>query len=522
LIGTPIKRRDSLEKVNGRAVFGIDVQLPGMLVASVLRCPSYEGRVSRVDDSDARKIPGVRQVLTLDPIPTSLPGRVAVIADSTWSAMQGRKALKVEWDLGPNADFNTDTLWATAREWVHQDSRAVPVKNDDGAGPPPRDSRLLEASYEVPFAAHACMEPMNCTADIQADRAEVWAPTQAPLGARASTAKLTGLPEDRVTIHVTYLGGGFGRRYYDDFVVEAVEISKRMGTPVKVMWTREEDIQHDIYRPAVLERFGAALDGSGLPIRWHNRVVAPSWRRWWHPGADKPERSDEADLPPYNISNIATDYIELPRAVPIGAWRSVKHSQNGFCLESFIDECAHAAGRDPLEYRIALLEGKPRQQAVLQLAARKAGWGTALSQPRGRGVAFWNYAGTYVAEIAEVTLDSSQQVHVDRVVCAFDCGTVVNPDTVRAQIESAVGWGVSAALWGEVTVQGGHTRQSNFHDYRVLRINECPRIEIELVRNFEPPTGVGEPAVPPLAAAIANAVFAASGVRRRRLPLNAR
>jgi len=520
LVGQPIVRLDLKDKVCGRACFGLDVQLPGMLIASVLRCPSYAGRAARVEDARALAVPGVRGVVTLDPVPTMLPGRVAVLADTTWAALQGRRALRVTWDRGAAAGFETASMWRMARAIVDADERARLVARRGKPWELPAGTQLVEAVYEVPLAAHACMEPMNCTAHVTSAGAQIWAPSQFPQGARKEAAALLGVPQADVTVHVTLLGGGFGRRAYQDFVVEAVQLSRHAGTPVKVMWTREDDIQHDFYRPATMERFRAALDGQGRPIRWHNRSVGLSWKRWWNPTTDRPEEFDGGDSPPYNIPHFSIDYMELPGVVPLGAWRSVGHSQNGFCLESFIDECAAAARQDPLAYRLALLAGQPRPQAVLSAAARRAGWGERLPHGRGRGVAFWNYAGTYVAQVADVTVDGSGRVHVDRVVCAFDCGTVINPDTVCAQVEGAIVWGVNAALWSEIAVADGQTQQSNFHDYRILRMHECPRIEVELIRNLEAPTGVGEPAVPPVAAAVANAVYAATGVRRRRLPLN--
>ena len=520
LVGQPIARLDLKDKVCGRARFGIDVDLAEMLIASVLRCPSYMGRAVQVDDARALAVPGVRGIVTLDPVPSLLPGRVAVLADSTWAALEGRRALRVTWDHGAAAGFESSSMWYAARASVNADERARLVAAQGEPWSPLAGTKLVEAVYEVPLAAHACMEPMNCTAHVTSAGAQIWAPSQFPQGARRQAAALLGLPEANVTVHVMLLGGGFGRRAYQDFVLEAVQLSRHARAPVKVIWTREEDIQHDFYRPATLERFRAALDGRGFPIRWHNRSVGLSEQRWWNPTTDRPQELDGGDSPPYNIPHFSIDYIELPGVVPLGAWRSVKHSQNGFCLESFIDECALAARQDPLAYRLALLDGQPRAQAVLTAAAHRADWGERLPPGRGRGVAFWNYAGTFIAQVADVTVDSSGHVRVDRVVCAFDCGTVINPDTVRAQVEGAIVWGVNAALWSEIAVADGQTQQSNFHDYRILRMQECPRIEVELIRNLEVPTGVGEPAVPPVAAAIANAIYAATGVRRRQLPLD--
>jgi isoquinoline 1-oxidoreductase beta subunit len=518
IVGRDTRRLDTPAKVTGKATFGIDVKVPGMLVAVVARCPTFAGKVARVDDRRARAVSGVRHVVTLDPVPRSLPGRVAVVADSTWAAMQGRRVLDVEWDLGEYASFSTDAMWEDARRSVNDDAAArVNRQWADSTRTSETEGRVVEATYELPFVAHACMEPMNCTASVTPDKVELWLPSQFPEQARRTAAQLTKLPLDKIEAHVTFLGGGFGRRAYQDFVIEAVQLSQKVGAPVKVVWTREDDIQHDLYRPAQLQRFRATLDASGRAQRWDNRIVGPSTELWWNPSSRKPQRREAGEEPPYDVVTTKNDFVPVAAPVPLGAWRAVQNGQNGFCFESFVDECAHAMGADPVSYRIARLAGKPRQQAVVRLAADRAQWTTALAKGRGRGIAFFDYDGTYVAEVAEVTV-TKRGVRVDRVVCAFDCGTIVNPDTVRAQIESAVVWATSAALYGEITVKDGRTVQSNFHDYRVLRMADAPVIEVHLVRNMETPTGVGEPAVPPLAAAIANAIFAATGQRLRRLP----
>jgi isoquinoline 1-oxidoreductase beta subunit len=521
IIGRDTRRLDAPAKVTGKATFGIDVKVPGMLVAVVARCPTYSGRVARVNDARARAVPGVREVITLDPVPRQLPGRVAVLADDTWSAMQGRRALEIEWDFGEHADFSTDGMWAEARRRVDDDADATVNRKwaADTSANHTADLRLVEATYELPFVAHACMEPMNCTASVTADKVDLWLPSQFPEQARHVASQLTKVPLEKVEAHVTFLGGGFGRRAYQDFVIEAVELSQHVGKPVKVVWTREDDIQHDMYRPAQLQRFRARLDANGRPVTWDNRVVGPSTEVWWNPRTTNPGRREGGEEPPYDVATTINDFVPVASPVPLGAWRAVQNGQNGFCFESFVDECAHAMGMDPVAYRIARLAGKPRQQAVIRLAADKAGWGTPLPKGRGRGVAFFDYDGTYVAHVAEVSVTKREGVRVDRVVCAFDCGTVINPDTVKAQVESAVVWMTTATLYGEITMKDGRTQQSNFHDYRVLRMADSPRVEVYLIRNSEPPTGVGEPAVPPLAAAVANAVFAATGARIRSLPL---
>jgi isoquinoline 1-oxidoreductase beta subunit len=519
IIGRDTRRLDTPAKVTGTATFGIDVKVPGMLVAVVARCPTFAGKVARVDDRRALAVSGVRHVVTLDPVPRQHPGRVAVLAGDSWAAMKGRRALDIEWDLGEHADFSTDAMWNDARRRVSDDASAkVNRQWADTAHAHDTDGRVVEATYELPFVAHACMEPMNCTASVTADKVELWLPSQFPEPARNIASRLTNIPIEKVVAHVTYLGGGFGRRAYQDFVHEAVQLSQKVGTPVKVLYTREDDIQHDFYRPAQLQRFRATLDTDGRPLTWDNRIVGPSTEAWWNPSTKDPQRREAGEEPPYDVVTTKNDFVEVPAPVPLGAWRAVQNGQNGFCFESFVDECAHTMGVDPVTYRLARLAGKPRQQAVVRLAADRAHWTTPLPKGRGRGIAFFDYDGTYVAEVAEVTVTKRGGVHIDRVVCAIDCGTIINPDTVRAQVESAVIWGTSAALYGEITMKDGRTVQSNFHDYRVLRMAEAPIVEVHLVRNTEPPTGVGEPAVPPLAAAIANAVFAATGQRLRRLP----
>lgn len=520
LIGRETRRLDTPAKVTGKATFGIDVKVPGMLVAVVARCPTFGGKVGRVDDGRARAVPGVRQVITLDPVPRQHPGRVAVLADDSWAAMQGRRALDVEWDLGDQAAFSTDAMWDDVHRRVNDDAAAKVNRQwaDSSSHVQGNTGRVVEAAYELPFVAHACMEPMNCTASVTADKVELWLPSQFPEQARNIASRLTSIPIEKIEAHVTYLGGGFGRRAYQDFVHEAVQLSQRAGVPVKVLYTREDDMQHDYYRPAQLQRFRATLDAAGRPLTWENRIVGPSTESFWNPSTKEPQRREGGEEPPYDVVTTKNDFVPVESPVPLGAWRAVQNGQNGFCFESFVDECAHAMGVDPVTYRLARLAGKPRQQAVVRLAADRAHWSTALPKGHGRGIAFFDYDGTYVAEVAEVTVTKRGGIHVDRVVCAIDCGTIVNPDTVRAQVESAVIWATSAALYGEITMKDGRTVQSNFHDYRVLRMAESPFVEVHLVRNTEPPTGVGEPAVPPLAAAIGNAIYAATGQRLRRLP----
>jgi isoquinoline 1-oxidoreductase beta subunit len=522
LIGKPLVRRDAAAKGDGSAVFGLDVKVPGMLVASVARCPVYDGALGRLDSTKACAVRGVRHVVALEAMRRAgLPARVAVVADSTWAAMKGRRALVVEWNGGADAEFTSTGMFAAAREALSRDGDVMQNVGDVQAARAGA-ARTVEQTYELPFLAHATMEPMNCTAHVTDASAEIWVPTQFGSRAQAQVARLLKLPVEAVTVHVTFLGGGFGRRAYADFVYDAVQIAKAVGKPVKVVWSREEDVQHDLYRPAGVQRLRAGLDGRGRPMSWENRVAGPATAGYWDPGSEHPGRNDAPDEILYATPNRFADFVYVPAPVPIGAWRAVRHTQNVFCIESFVDELAHAAGADPIEYRLALLEGDPRARSVLELARDRSGWARPLPQGRGRGVAFMRYAGTYVAHVAEVTAGANGALRVDRVTCAFDCGQMINPDTVRAQIESSVIWGLSAALWGEITVEHGRTVQGNFHDYRVARMRDAPAIDVHLVENHETPTGVGEPAVPGVAPAIANALFAASGRRVRRLPLDLR
>jgi isoquinoline 1-oxidoreductase beta subunit len=517
-IGRPIARRDLPAKTNGSAVFGIDVKVPGMLIASVARCPIYDGTLKTLDARAAKAVPGVRHVIPLEPKRGSaLPARVAVVADSTWAAMTGRRALVIEWSGGPDASFSSTDMFAAARRALATGGDVMQRAGDVDAARVGA-ANIVERTYELPFLAHATMEPMNCTAHVTDDAAEIWVPTQFGSSMQRTVARELGIAQDRVTVNVTLLGGGFGRRAYADFVLDAVQIAKAAKAPVKVIWSREEDVQHDLYRPASVQRIRAGLSADGRPVSWENHVAGPSNQGYWNPTSEHLGAQDPPEEIPYAIASRRAEFSYVRAPVPVGAWRSVVNSQNAFCVESFIDELALAAKNDPVAFRVALLDGKPRMQHVVQLAAEKSGWGTPLAKGRGRGIAFFDYDGTYVAQVAEVSVLPDRTWRLDRMTCAFDCGQIINPDTVRAQIEGSIVWGLSAAKYGEITVQRGRTVQSNFHDYRVLRMNEMPAVDIHLVSNSEPPTGVGEPAVPPVAPAIANAIFAASGRRLRNLP----
>jgi isoquinoline 1-oxidoreductase beta subunit len=515
VIGRPTPRLDTPVKVDGSAVFGQDVRVPGMLTATVARCPVFGGSLKSFDAAPAKAIKGVRDVV-------SVSGGVAVVADSFWAAKQGRDALEVEWDFGANAALSSETVSAgLARAAQRPGAVANAVGDADAvlAGA----ARVIEAVYEVPFLAHACMEPMNCTADVRPDGCDVWVPTQAQTGTQQTVQKLTGLPAEAVRVHTTFLGGGFGRRSEQDFVTDAVEISRAVGAPVKVLWTREDDMRHDFYRPATYNRLAAGLDAQGGLVAWRHHIAGPSILERRFP-SDTPRAIDGTSVEgaanlPYGVANLRVSYVMHDTGVPVGFWRSVGSSQNAFITECFFDEAARAAGRDPLQLRLELLAEQPRHAAVLALAAEKAGWGSPAPEGRYRGIAVAESFGSVVAEVAEVSIEEGGRVRVHRVVCAVDCGTVVNPSTVEAQMESGIVYGLTAALYGEIKLDQGRVVQGNFNDYSLLRMDEMPRVEVHIVSSAYPPGGVGEPGTPPIAPAVANAVFAATGTPVRRLPI---
>ncbi|MGH6825458.1 molybdopterin cofactor-binding domain-containing protein [Methyloceanibacter sp.] len=517
LIGTPAKRLDTPGKVNGTTVYGIDVRLPGMKVATLAQCPVFGGKLASVDDSKALAVKGVRQVVRL-------PDAVAVVADHMGAAKKGLAALDITWDDGPNATLTTADI-VTQLETASQQPGAVARNTGDVAAGLASAATKVEAVYQVPFLAHAAMEPMNCTVDVRKDGCEVWLGTQVVARAQDATAKVTGLPLDKVQVHNHLIGGGFGRRLEIDGVIRAVEIAKQVDGPVKVIWTREEDIQHDMYRPYFYDRLAAGLDAQGMPVAWSHRFAGSSILARWAPPVFKDgldfDTIDGAAQPPYALPNIKVDYIrQEPPGIPTAFWRSVGPSHNIFVVESFIDELAAAAKKDPVEFRRALLDENPRAKAVLELAAEKAGWGQPLAQRVGRGVALQSVFGTYLAEVAEVAVSKDGAVQVQRVVCAVDCGIPINPDTITAQVEGAIVFGLSAALYGEITLKGGRVQQNNFNDYQVLRMNEAPVIEVHLIKNTESPGGMGEPGTSALPPAVTNAIFAATGVRLRKLPID--
>jgi isoquinoline 1-oxidoreductase subunit beta len=517
LIGTPAKRIDTPAKVNGTAQFGIDVQLPGMKIATVAASPVVGGKLVSVDDSKAKAIKGVRQIVRLD-------DAVAVVADHMWAAKQGLRALAIRWDDGPNGTVSTaDVVKGLAA--AAQTQGAVARNEGDARAVIAGSSRKLESVYEAPFLAHAALEPINCTVHVRPDRCEVWTGSQVLARAQAGAAKVTGLPLEKVVVHNYYLGGAFGRRLEFDYVPQSVRIAQQVEGPVKIIWTREEDIQHDVYRPYYYDRIAAALDARGQPIAWTHRLVGPSIMARWAPPVFKngidPDAVDGAAEMLYEIPAIRVEYVRHEEPVlNTGFWRGVGVTHSTWVIESFIDELATNAKQDPVAYRRALLSKSPRARAVLDLAAQAAGWGERLPEGRGRGVSLmYSSWDTYLAQVAEVEVSKTGELRVHRIVCAVDCGQLVNPDTVKAQIEGGVMFGISGALWGEVTLKNGRVQQSNFHDLRVLRINEAPAIEVHLVQSREKPGGMGEPGTAVTAPALANAVFAATGKRIRKLPL---
>jgi isoquinoline 1-oxidoreductase beta subunit len=517
LVGTPAKRLDAPAKVNGTAVYGIDARPPGVKIATLAQSPVFGGRVKSVDDRAAKAVNGMRQIVRLD-------DAVAVVADHMGAAKKGLAALVVEWDDGPHAKLNTQEI-VDELEKATLNSGAVAQNIGDVGKAMATATTTVEATYQVPFLAHATMEPMNCTVHVRKDGCEVWVGTQVVARAQAAAAKTAGLPLDKVVVHNHLIGGGFGRRLEVDGVVRAVQIAQHVDGPVKVIWTREEDIQHDMYRPYWFDRISAGLDEKGMPLAWNHRFAGSSVVARWAPPVFKngldPDTTEGAIDLVYALANMHVEYLRVePPGIPTAFWRSVGPSHNVFVTESFIDELAAAAKQDPVAYRRALLDKSPRAKAVLDLAAEKAGWGQLLPRGVGRGVSVQFTFATYMAQIAEVEVPKDGAVRVRRVVCAVDCGTVVNPDTVQAQIQSAIMFGITATLYGEITLKDGRVEQTNFDTYQILRMNEAPAIEVHIVQSFEPPGGMGEPGTSAIAPAVTNAIFAATGKRLRKLPVD--
>lgn len=518
IVGKPTKRLDTPDKVDGRAEFGIDVRRPEMLYAVVARCPVFGGKVASFDATKAKAVPGVKSVVEIS-------RGIAVVADNTWSAMQGRRALDVKWDEGPNANAGSENISALFADQMAKSGAVARTEGDAGPALIGATQNIV-AVYEVPYLAHATMEPINCTADVRADRVDVWAPTQFQTMAQGTAAKICGLKPENAYIHTTYLGGGFGRKAGTDFVIEAVEISKALGRPVKLTWSREDDMQHDYYRPASHAKLSGGLDHDGWPVAWTTRVACSSIMEAWFPGSTKnnldPTSVEGVANLPYSIPNIQVDYVRTEPGIPVGFWRSVGNSQNGFFSECFMDELAAAGKKDPYELRRRLLDKAPRHLGVLELAAQKAGWDKPLPAGRYRGIAVLFAFESYAAQVVEISVDrTARSVKVHRVVCAVDVGRVVNPTNIVMQSESAIAYGLSSALYGEITIANGRVTQTNFNNYPVLRIDAMPAIETYIVPSEEKPTGAGELAVPPVVPALCNAIFAATGKRIRRLPIRA-
>jgi len=521
LIGKPVARVDIPAKVDGKAMFGIDATVPGLLYAVVARPPVFGGKMKSFDETETLKVPGVKGVYPID-------RGVAVVGDGFWSVTQGRDALKVDWDLGPLADLDSETQGQQYRE-LGAKPGAVAIQRGNVAKAMDGASLSVAATYEVPYLAHAPMEPLNCVADVRPDSCEIWVGTQMQTTDRDAAAAVTGLDKEKVTLHTLFLGGGFGRRAVPDshFVREAVQVSKAAKVPIKLYWTREDGIRGGYYRPRALAALTGGLDESGMPIAWQHRIVCQSIMKGTpfeshmiHDGIDETSVEGASDSP-YEIPNFLVDYHMAPDGVPVLWWRSVGHSINGFVKESFIDELAHAGQQDPYKLRRVLLGEHPRERGVLDLVASKSGWGDPLPEGHGRGIAMHKSFGSYVAQVAEASVDKNGRIRVHKVTCAVDCGRTVNPDTIQAQMESAIVFGLSAALHGTITFKNGRVQQSNFDDYQVLRLDEMPEVEVFIVESLDNPGGIGEPGVPPIAPAVANAVFAATGVRLRQLPMTA-
>jgi isoquinoline 1-oxidoreductase beta subunit len=515
LIGKPLKRLDTPDKVNGKVIYSIDVMPPGVKFATLAACPVFGGKVGTVDDSKAKSLPGVRQVVVLDDL-------VAVVGDHMWAAKQGLAALTVTWNEGANAAISSADVWKQIRAASQQEGAVAKTEGDAAKGL--SQGELHEAVYEMPFLAHATMEPLNCTVHVTPASCEVWVGIQVLSRAQATAAKVTGLPLDKVTVHNQLIGGGFGRRLETDFIEKAVRIAKQVDGPVKVVYTREEDMQHDVYRPVYLDRISASLS-NGRIVGWKHRIAGSAVIARWLPpafqkGIDIDAIDSAADMP-YDIPNLRVEYVrEEPPAVPTGFWRGVGPNNNVFAIETFIDELAKKSNRDPVAFRRDHLGKAPRLRAALDLAAEKAGWGTPLPARTGRGVGVQVAFGSFIAAVTQAQVDEHGAVRVQRIVMAVDTGIVVNPDTVIAQLQGGMAFGLTAALYGEISIKKGRVQQSNFHDYRMLRINEMPQIEVHVIKSGEAPGGIGEAGTTAAPAALGNALFAATGIRLRRLPID--
>jgi isoquinoline 1-oxidoreductase beta subunit len=515
LIGKPLKRLDTPNKANGKAVYGIDAILPGMKFATVAACPVFGGKVGKVDDSAAKKIPGVQKIVVLDDM-------VAVVGDHMWAAKKGLDALVIDWNEGPNAHISSKDIWQDLRAASEKDGAVAKSEGDIAKGLATGDR--LDASYELPFLAHAPMEPVNATVHVTPSSCEIWTGTQIMTRVQSEAAKAAGLPVEKVTVNNHLLGGGFGRKLEPDMVVAAVRVAKQVDGPVKVVWTREEDIQHDVYRPVYRDTISATLS-DGKIVGWRYKVSGSAViARWLPPAFQKGVDIDAVDSAvdaPYDIPNFHVEYVRAePPAVPTGFWRGVGPNNNVFAIESFMDELARKAGKDPIDFRRGMLGKNPRLLAALNLVAEKSGWGQPLPARVGRGVSVQPSFGSFIATVVEAEVDEQGEVHLHRVSSAVDTGNAVNPDTIMAQLEGGLIFGLTAALYGEITIDKGRVQQSNFHDYRMLRIDQVPKIEVHVIKSGEAPGGIGETGVTAGPPALRNAIYAATGVALRRLPID--
>ena len=517
IIGNSLPGLDTQSRVNGTAKFGLDIRIPNMLYATVAKCQTFGGSVKTFNAKNAKKINGVKYIFEVE-------GGIAVVATNTWSAIKGQRALEIEWEHGDFYSWDSKKI----KEMMENKSQnnAV-IAKEAGNIINIKNDLSIESQYEVSFTSHATMEPMNCVAHVDKNSAELWVPTQSPQRIQSSIAEKLNLKIEKVKVNVTLMGGGFGRRLFSDFVPDAVEISKKINKPVKLFWTREDDMRHDFYRPASIHKLKGSLSDNNNIKSWQHRIVSPSIS-----GQRSPERFNNGQLDrsavngasnlPYDIPNILVDYVMTNTDVPIGWWRSVYNSQNAFANEVFIDELAYKAGVDSLEFRMRMLNSSPRHKEVLRLAAEKANWGRTLSKGQGMGLAVHESFGSWSAQVAIVTISKDGNISVDKIVASVDCGTVINPDGVKAQMEGSIVYGLTSTLKGEITIDKGAVSQSNFHEFELLQMNEMPKIEIHIVPSLEPPGGAGEPGLPPVAPAVANAIFNAIGKRVRKLPIKSK
>ena len=518
LIGRSVKRLDTPQKVNGKAVFGIDVVVPGMKIAAVTMCPVDGGRIASLDDRAARRLQGVRDVLRLE-------DAVAVVGDTYWIAKTGLDALLIEWDHGPNAAVSSETMRSAQAQASSSGKPIAGLLSGDVEGAFTAAPKRVEAVYELPFLAHATMEPVNTTVHVRPDGCDIWVGTQTPVVAQTHAARIVGLPKDKVRIHNHLIGGGFGRRLQADTIEQAVAFARQVDYPVKFIWTREQDIRHDRFRPSYYDRIAAGLGSDGLPVAWTHRITSGTVRQYfdeggWPQGRLDKDAVDGAWDTPYDLPAIRVDWVRHDPPVKLNWWRGVGPTHNTFVVESFMDELAHEAGRDPVAYRQALLGKELRSLAVLDLAAIKAGWGTPLPPRSGRGISLHKNFDTRAALVVEVAVDEAGSIRLRRIVAAVDCGIQINPDTIRAQIQGGVIFGLSAALYNGITFAQGRVQQGNFNDYRQIRINEIPPFEVHLITSEASPGGLGEVGTVSAAPALANAIFAATGVRPRLLPID--